>query len=361
MQPNEHTNGREHGTFSGKDQPLGIPKNTARTSNILVLLIVITIASSVTYGHYSKYSLYDSSMSDVKFYVALYNGEPLRDIQTPFRYRVFTPYLARLVPNLPGIFLSAFDVTPEKLISYRFGVANLLGLIVAAYFLYLILLRSGFNRYEGLLGALLFLGIFYVNNYAGTALVDSWAYATLSLGFYAALEGRLLLLAVVMLLGMTAKETAVLIPFAIPFLHRSRKEMVNLLLACAPALLLYLLVRFVVLPFEIPTHSTREILNVLNIHPFYLSKKYIFLIFDLFATYGILLPMAIYGFTLLWAGQRERDEVRLSVIVPLIYLVPLLMGTAVGRIWTLAFIPIILLSLHALRRVFGAVSGDPDE
>jgi len=323
-------------------------------------LVCLWTSAALVYPAITKYALYEPGFGgragDTGQYVRIYQGAPLREVIRPFRYRVFTPYLARLAPPIPHGLLRYFDVTPDKLVQYHFGIANLLGLAVAGLLLVRLCELLGLGLGQGLLGALLFYTSFPVVNGAGAPLVDAWAYAFLLMGLVAALRGSLLGLAIASAVGMFAKETTLLLVPAILLLDRPPAVKFRQLAAMLPGVGLYAVFRFLLFPggygfSSNPALALENVIERLRAGPFLW-----WILFEGFTAFGLLCPLAILG---AWSlRDRARDPLmRLAWLVPLLIVVPFVnaigIGSGIGKIWFYAFPAMIPLALVGLRRAVG--------
>lgn len=91
----------------------------------------------IVYFAVTKFDLYDPATGgtdgDVAQYVKIFAGTPLEEIRKPFCYRIITPWLARQVPFLPQTVTQYYDIDPEKIIKFKFGMVNLLGLAMTSF------------------------------------------------------------------------------------------------------------------------------------------------------------------------------------------------------------------------------------
>jgi hypothetical protein len=215
---------------------------------IALFAILTSIATSIVYIGVAKFNLDDPATSDVHEYIAIYNGGSIEGIEKPFRYRVVVPELARLVPDPPDVLLRGSDVTGEKIVKLKFGLVNIVFLLLAAWSLFLLLGTLSFGEADAFLGALLFLGSFWVLLLSGIPLVDAGAYGVLAFGCLACARDWRLPLAAAVLVGMFVKETsALLLVFALCF-HPAWRTRIAQALACLPGLAAYVVVRLWVWP-----------------------------------------------------------------------------------------------------------------
>jgi hypothetical protein len=320
-----------------------------------IALLCLGAAAALVYPPVTKYALYEPGLGgrdgDVGQYVRMEQGVPLDQVARPFRYRIFTPLLARAVPLPPASLLRYFDMSADKLVLLRFGLVNMAGLAVAGMAMVALSLALGFALSEGLLAALLFFTAFPVVNYGGTPMVDTWGHAFLALGLLAALRGSLAGLLMVSLLGMTAKETTALLLPAVLLLPGTWRQRAWSVAALLPGLAHYAYFRFVAHPGgagfpDDPATSLENLFWRLRHGPYLM-----WLLWDGGSAFMALWPLAAIG---LWSlrGRGGEPLARLAWLVPAILLVPFAIGSNVGRIWFYAFPVVIPLALEGLRRAF---------
>ncbi len=332
--------------------------------SVLALLLFLSVAISLVYFPITQYNLYDPGTGgkegDVALYTRMSQGAPLDSIPKPYRYRVLTPFLARLVPFLPRGMSQFYDVDREKILKFKFGVVNMIGLTLSAYTLFLLLRTLAFSPLEALTGGFLFLTSFHVVTYGGVPLVDPWGYFFLFLGLLCVLRRWYVPLAIVVLLGMLAKETTALLVVYILFLPRSWKERGLALLACLPGLVEYAIFRFVLAPTNIGFQygvgsALRGILQALV--P---NRMWAYIAFDGGMAFGAVWLLGLVGW---WQSRRADDRTfwRLGFVVPLIMLIPFAIGSNIGRIWFLGFPVMIPLALIGVRSVLGGAGAGRSE
>lgn len=323
-------------------------------------MVFLWAAAGLVYPPITKYDLYDPGLGgregDVGQYVRIYQGAPLQEVARPFRYRVLTPWLARLVPAVPHGLLRYFDVNEEKQVKYRFGIVNLVALAVSGLLMVMLCGSLGFSMREGLLAAFLYYTSFPVINSAGTPMVDAWAHAFLLLGLVAALRGSLPWLSVASLVGMFAKETTLLLVPAVLVLDAPARSKLTRILVLLPGVLAYAVFRFVLVPggYGAPGDPATAFSNLvwrMNHGPYLL-----WILFDGGTAFGLLWPLAAYG---AWSlrGTSRDPLLRLAWLVPAVLLVPFLIGSNIGRIWFYAFPAVIPLAVAGIRRLLEGGGG----
>lgn len=324
-----------------------------------IALLCLGAAAAVVYVPITKYMLYEPGLGgivgDVGQYVRMEQGTPLDQIARPFRYRVFTPLIAHAVPLPPASLLRYFDMSDDKLVLLRFGLVNWVGIAVAGMAMVAVSLALEFTLPEGLLAALLFFTALPVVNFDGAPMADAWGHAFLALGLLAALRGSLVGLFVASLIGMFAKETTVLLLPMVLLLAGTWRQRAWRVAALLPGLAAYAFFRLVAHPggagFPADPHTSLENLGWRLQH----GPYYMWLLWDGGSAFLALWPLAAIG---LWNLRSRRHEplARLAWLVPGIFLVPLAIGSNVGRIWFYAFPVMIPLALEGLRRAFAPLS-----
>jgi hypothetical protein len=328
---------------------------------VALALVCLTASAALVYPPMTKYQLFESGFGgrygDTGQYILMSQGTPLGQIIKPFRYRVFTPFLARLVPLPPAGLLRYFDMRPDRLITYRFGMANLLGLAVSGLLLIELCTAFSFEMPWGLLGALLFYTSFVVVNGAGAPMADAWAYAFILLGLVAAVRGSLVWLLVASLVGMFAKETTLILVPAVLLLADAPRVKLGKLAALLPGIVVYAIFRhaFSAGGYSFPNSPITAFSRFMErmSHGPYLW----WILFEGATAFGLLVPLGAIG---AWSlRQRPRAPLaRLAWLVPATLVLPFVnavgIGSGIGRLWFYCFPVMIPLVLLGLRRVLGA-------
>ena len=322
---------------------------------LVVAMLCLTASISIVYFPITKYDMYDpatgGTSGDVAQYVRMYQGVPLSEIPKPYRYRVLTPYLARLVPELPHLVTQYFEIDSEKIIKFKFGIINMIGLAATGFLLFLLCSSLRFSDMESILASYLFFTSFFVVNYGGVPLVDAFAYFFLILGILAALKNWDLLLFLSVGLGMFEKETTVLILIAVILMRDPLKSKLKKIFLCLPGILAYVVFRLIILPTDVGfNYSFSSALDgILN--AMIPNKYWIYIAIDNGLSFGAIWILAFHG---LFIIRREKDNplFRLSLLVPIVFIIPFLIGSNYGRILFLAFPVIIPLSIVSLRYLF---------
>lgn len=326
---------------------------TAR-SLVVVSLLCLFVAAALSYPAITRGDIYDNAIGghvgDAAQYIRMYQGTPLAEVARPYRYRIMTPLLARLVPFLPASIAQYYQVSPEKIIAFKFGLVNLVGLAVAGVALYSFVRRLGFSALEGVAGALLFYTAFPVVVYGASPLVDAWAYAFLALGFLCIITQAVWPLAVVFVLGMLTKETTLLVLLGILFLVPGGSSRRRLLAACVPGLLVFLGLRWL-LPGGYGYDSGLLTLVTSLTALMTPTLRHVLIVFDLVMAFGFVWWLA-------WQGWRHAGPLPRPAWQHLAWLVPVTMVAQLaidfnyfGRVVFFAFPAIIPLALLGLRHV----------
>ena len=321
-------------------------------SHFMIYFLLLSVSLGIVYNPITKIDINDGALSDVKKYIAIYEGKSLKEIPKPYRYRFVIPYLARCIPIPPPIVTERFEIDEIKIIKYKFGILNAFGLSLAAYFLFLFCMKLGIARMMSLLGSFLFLTNFYVINYAGLPFVDAFSYFFLIFCFYTILAQRNFLLFTAFMLGIFVRETLVLCFVYILTIEQPIPEKMKKIALCMPGLLLYLYVRIVLLPTDIGYNYTLQRFSEVMVNYLAGLSNWMYAFLNLFFSFGFLWVLAVKGLlTLKSNGDKKLNS--LLPIVPLVLIIPFLIGTDLGRIWFLVFPVVIPLSLIGLAPILG--------
>lgn len=313
----------------------------------LVFILCGAIASGFAWSSFSNARLSRTPIhGDATHYVEIYRGVELDEVDAPFRFRVFTPYLARWVPPLPSWLAKdpVRGVSAEARVVFRFGVLNALGLAVAGLYLFLLLDELGFTGTEGLVGSTLFLTSYYPALVATTPLVDAWAYAFLAMGLYALLAKRPGLLILAFTLGLFNKEPIFLLPLAavmLPALNEERRRWALLFL---PPLTVYLLFRLVAYPAPVAlaefSHQGAYMERLLVGSDFLTIPK------DFLRSFHVLWVLAAIGWTKV---DSDSPLYRWRWLTFVVVLAPFVLVKSLGRTWSFAFPFVLPLTLLGIR------------
>lgn len=319
---------------------------------LVVAMLCLTASISVVYFPITKFDIHDRATGgetgDVAQYIKMYQGVPLDDIPKPYRYRVLTPYLARLVPWLPESVSQFYEIDAEKIVKFKFGMINMLGLAATGFLLFLLCGSLHFSTAESLLACYMFFTSFFVVNYGGVPLVDALAYLFLVLGILSALRKWHSLLFISVGLGMFQKETCVLILISVILLSNPIRLKLKQICLCLPGIIAYLTFRLIALPTTAGyqysfSSAVNGILDALT--P---DKSWIYTAIDGGLSFGAMWLLALHGFFLI-KHEKDNPLVRLSILIPVVMIIPFLIGSNIGRIWFLAFPVVIPLSVVSLR------------
>lgn len=327
----------------------------------VLALVCLTVSAALVYPPMTKYPLYEMGFGgrdgDTGQYVLMSQGAPLQQVFKPFRFRVFTPYLARLVPLPPAGLLRYFDMNPDRVIAYRFGVANLLGLALTGLLLIRLCAAFGFDTPWSLLAALVFYTSWTVVNGGGAPMADAWAYAFIVMGLLAAVRGSLPWLAAACLVGMFAKETTLMLVPAVLLLADAPRTKLAKLGALVPGIAAYAAFRLSVSAggwgfSSDPVAAFAQLVERMRTGPYLW-----WILFEGATAFGLLVPLALVG---AWAlrGRPRAPLARLAWLVPLTLVVPFVnavgVGSGIGRLWFYSFPAMIPLALVGLWKTLGA-------
>jgi len=323
---------------------------------LLVLLLCLNAALPLIYLSVSRIAISDPAtggwLGDTGSYIHMYDGVPLDSIPKPFRYRILAPYLARLVPPLPASIASLYQITPDKLIKFRFGAVDFLGLTGAAYFTFLLCETLGFAAAECMIASLLFMTGFPVVNFAGLPLTDAVSYFFLVAAIVCVLRDWDLGLLVMVAVGMLAKETTafVLVPILaleLPLAARLRK-----LLLALPGIAAYLVFRFVIRPTTLGwNYSLADTLE--NLRATLTSgRRLLWIGVDGSIAFGVVWLLALAGAVMLMRAGKWRDPMlRLALLVPVAIAAPILAYANIGRLFYLTFPAVLPLAMLPVERL----------
>lgn len=332
--------------------------NLVRTTALA--LVCLTVSAALVYPPITKYELFENGFGgragDTGQYILMSQGTPLNQIVKPFRYRVFTPFLARLMPLPPAGLLRYFDLTPERLITYRFGMVNLLGLALSGLLLIQLCAAFSFEAPWSLLGALLFYTSFPVVNGAGAPMTDAWAYAFILLGLVAAVRGSMVWLMLASLVGMFAKETTLMLVPAVLLLADAPRVKLRKLAALVPGIVVYVIFRQALSEggYSFPSNPITAFARLVERMS---AGPYLWwILFEGATAFGLLVPLGVVG---AWSLRRRPRAplARLAWLVPATLLLPFVnavgIGSGIGRLWFYSFPVMIPLIMVGLRQVLG--------
>jgi hypothetical protein len=315
------------------------------------LALFVFLAGVVCYAPITKYELYDSGpgvvASDIAFYVAMYQGKPLQDVERPYRYRVGTPWLAAQVPFLPDFLASRYTIDADKVIKFKFAVANMGLLVLTAMALWLWVPKLGFSPREALLTGLLFFGCFHVVVNAGTAMVEAGAYAGLAVGLLAAFGGPAWSFGLAFAVGLFFKETALLLLPAVALAFEGPRRW-RLLAWAIPGLGVYTWFRLVAYPGGAGPQYSLDLAQ----------RSLGYLVSPSFAAYVLVEFVLCFGPLWLLAGKGWRQTApghplrRLMPMALLAVAAPFALHTVYGRVFFLSFPVVLPLAVLGLRELW---------
>jgi hypothetical protein len=328
---------------------------------LVVFLLCLNAAIPSAYFSVTKEDIHDVALGgpkgDAAQYVRMFQGASLDEIPKPFRYRILTPYLARLVPFLPASLTRVYEVTPDKVIKFKFAVVNLLGLAGAALFTFLLCETLGFSSLESLAGGLLFITGFTVVNFGGAPMVDALSFFFLAAAIVCVLRDWNVGLLLSVLVGMFARESTAYVLVPILALRGPASARVRKVLLCLPGFLAYLVFRLVLRPTKMGwNYGVADMLDNLRI-TLTSSARLGWIATDGGLAFGLLWILALWGW---WTLVRRREWghplFRLSFLIPFAMLIPNLVWANIGRLFYLAFPAVIPLALLPIRRIFGGAA-----
>jgi hypothetical protein len=331
---------------------------------LLVFLICLNAALPSAYLTVTKVDLHDAALGgasgDAAQYVRMFQGVGLEQIPKPFRYRILTPYLARLVPFPPAALTGGYEVSPDKIVMFRFAMVNVVGLAATGLIVHLLCEALGFGVWESLAGSLLFMTGFTVVNFGAAPMVDALSFLFLAAAILCVLRGWSAGLLLSVLVGMFARETTAYVLLPILALAGPARTRVRNVLLCLPGLAAYLVFRLVLWPTSTGwNYGVADTLENLRV-TFTSARRLAWVATDGGLAFGVLWILALIGW---WSLVRRREWrhplFRLSFLIPFALVIPNLIYANIGRLFTLAFPAVIPLALLPLRRVIGGAREEP--
>jgi hypothetical protein len=325
-----------------------------RRLDLRQLAIAAAIAVTVTYSlAYTSLQYVDSenhgSNTDILPYMALARGEEI-DSEVLREARILTIWLVRALPDPPGyIFAAGREVDEEWLLKVKFAAVNSAFLIGTALLLWFYSTQIGFSVMESYLAMLLFLTSLTVVYQGAIPLVDPSAFFFIAFGVVAIAAGNLWLFAIVMTVGLFAKESVgFILPLALVTVPRRRLWW---LAAALPGIAIYMTWRWLAVPQgsgdagHLDPDMVRKAIDVI---PSYLRINRVA---ELVSSFGLLWVPAVYA---LVTGRLSGEMRRQYLWVVALLAVAVFLATGLGRTLFLAF-PVIIPSAvigirHILRR-----------
>jgi hypothetical protein len=339
----------------------GMSKDLPRL--VLVFLLCLGAAVPGVYLVVTKVDVHDASIGgpegDAAQYVRMFQGVPLEQIPKPFRYRLLTPTLARLVPSPPAALTrNVYDVSPEKIVKFKFAVVDLLALGGAGLFVFLLCEAVGYGGLASLVGSFLYLTLQAVVNMGGAPLTDALSFFFMAAATVCVLRGWSLGLLVSVLLGMFARETTAYVLVPIVFLHAPWRARLTNVLLCVPGIAAYLVFRMVIAPTRSGwNYSVTDMIDNLRL-TLTTPSRLTWVLADGGLAFGVLWVLALAGGVALARRRAWTDpRFRLAALVPVAVTVPILLYANIGRLFTLAFPAVIPLALLPVVETFGAGAG----
>jgi len=319
-------------------------------ANILVFMLFLYIGSAVTYWAIGTFDVAQDASPDMGYYFSIYNKADLDTIPKPFRYRIFTPILARYVPFLPNMIAQFFDINDDEIMLFKFGVVNIIGISVAAFCLFIFLLTFDFSVLEAMVGALVYLTGFYLINWTAAPMVDAMAHAFIMLGVLAIRQKRNLMLSLAVLIGMFAKEVILLVPVSIPLLNREKRDTFIQLGFALPGILFYFMIRSYCFPTSIG-YDYPFVKIFQNFFSYLVpQKRHLMDALEIALVYGPFWILALKGFHICYK-QNNNVLIRFSLLILIPFAACFIILESFGRILFLSFpavIPLIVVGIRSL-------------
>ncbi len=280
------------------------------------------------------FPLADATVNDSLPYASMTSGVPLQDVPKPFRYRVVVPFLARLLPHA--------DVHHIQL---AWGLLDVVALTLAGWAVFLFLRHRGFATLPALLGGSLFYVSWVVVRYSGTVLVDAASYAALAVAAYAVVSRRTVLLLVSVTVGMAVRETTALVVVLILLIGGPRPVVVRQLAACIPGLAGYAALRLA-MPTDLGySYSLGRIVEAFG--SLGTMHGLAGAVVQFMLTFGPLWVLAVIG----WCAADPPLPRRTAWLVPIVLVVPYLVGSNLDRVWFLAFPVVLAFSVAGIEEI----------
>lgn len=212
----------------------------------LVLFIVLgNFAFSIVYNNFQTFDPNlprGQAFTDSDLYIDIHNGRAASDLRQP--YRILVPYLARLVPDPSShMFGAGRQLDETSRTAFKFAVVNFAFMIGIGVVLYHLNRGFGLTVAQALAGAGLFFSLTHVVRSGGGPVAEIGYWFFLSLAALAVQRQNLWLLTLVTAIGVFAKEQMVWIGLLVLLSPFGLRQKVRLVVALAPAVILYLLWR----------------------------------------------------------------------------------------------------------------------
>lgn len=320
-----------------------IPAETSRRQ-ILCLGVFLSISVAIGAWHWRGPTV-ERPLPDMVHYLAMADSVALAEIPAPFRYRPWTPWLAARIPAPPQSWLDAARPLDDQRAHFRFAVVNVLGLFFAAAGLARLASRLLESTWGGWAAGAILLTSYFPLTVATLPMVEAWSYAFLAWGLVFLLERRHGALAVTFLIGLTCKETVLLLLPAAALLGPREARRAQAL-AMLPAIALYTAWRGVWLPSDTPLVSADS--TRVWLHDLFVTRDRLpgnaartFLAFHLWW---------IPAIAAWWSRRAQASPlIRWGWLVPPILLLPFVIPLVPGRVWFFAFPFVIPLAVAGLR------------
>ena len=314
---------------------------------VVAVLIALTATYSIAYVsiQYVDSENYGGNR-DTLDYLAFARGEKV-NTEVLSEARALTVWLVKALPNPPAfLFAEGRDVDDEWNLKIRFAAVNSAFLVGAALLLWVYCGQIGMSALESYLGMLLFLTSLTVVYQGAIPLVDPSAFFFIALGMVAIASDKVWLFAVVLAVGLFAKETTgFLLPLALVTVERRRLWW---LAAALPGIALFLAWRWFVVPEgsgnlgNLDPERIREAIGGLS------QLLRVNRAAEVVSSFGLLWIPALYALVSGKLPARMRWQ---YLWVALVLVAPILLGTNLGRVWFLAFPVIIPSAVIGIRHI----------
>lgn len=347
----------------GVKMPLSdINVKTKLSEKIVIFMLLLSAAFSITYWAIAKYDVYTDykACGDAQSYIKMshydYSG-----VEQRYRNRILMPFIVSLLNKHLKIepFLSKYyqDVD-KKMIQLNFGIVNILSIALTAFLFFYYCLYLKFSKWESLLGSFLFLTSFFVVNYFTVPMVDSLSTFFIMGGFYAVLRGSVVGLFLSFLFGVFTKETTfIILPL---ILLVERRIFSKKLLLCIPGVFAYAIFAASIQKTIGSVNGFYLFKDVLNI----IQGKFLANAFGWFSLYTFIEYIQVFMFLwilFIYAFLKCKKPMFLKrscwlLLAPLV--TPFFGVAAVGRVVFYLFPIVIPLALLAIRDILTTTDSD---